>query len=248
LDPDTQIGGHGRFPETRLSVLEALRSPAPEVRSCAWENIVRAYWKPVYKYVRLKWHADNESAKDLTQGFFTRAVEKDFFMRYNPSKAGFRTFLRTCCDGFVANERKAASRLKRVPLMPLVSLDFETAEGELARQTSAVFSTERFFHEEWVRHLFSLSVDSLRSECSLRNRDLVFRAFEMYDLAPVEARPTYDEIARLLNIPITQVTNYLAAARRDLRRIVLDTLREITATDREFRSEAHAILGVQVQP
>jgi len=40
------------------------------------------------------------------------------------------------------------------------------------------------------------------------------------------------------------VTNFLAFARREFRRIVLEKLREITANDREFREEARSLLGV----
>ncbi len=40
------------------------------------------------------------------------------------------------------------------------------------------------------------------------------------------------------------MTNYLAFARREIRRLVLEKLREITATEEEFRAEAAAVLGV----
>ena len=43
------------------------------------------------------------------------------------------------------------------------------------------------------------------------------------------------------------VNNYLAAVRRDFRRVVLEKLREITATDEEFRTEARSLLGVDVK-
>ena len=39
-----------------------------------------------------------------------RALEKDFFDGYDPEKGSFRTYLRTCLDRFVANEKKAAVR------------------------------------------------------------------------------------------------------------------------------------------
>jgi hypothetical protein len=40
------------------------------------------------------------------------------------------------------------------------------------------------------------------------------------------------------------VTNYLAIARREFRRTVLATLREMCANEEEFWREARAILGV----
>jgi len=72
----------------------------------------------------------HEDAKDLTQEFFTAAFEKAFFDPYDPKKSRFRTFLRTCVDGLVANARKAAGRIKRGGDTEILSLDFEAAEIE----------------------------------------------------------------------------------------------------------------------
>src|SRR5215212_6534986 len=119
------------FPATRHSMVAAIRSDRAEVRRSAFEALVTAYWKPVFKYVRLKWHASTEDAADLTQGFFLRAFEKDFFASFDPAKAKFRTYLRTCLDGFVANCRKADARLKRGGGVVLVPIDIDEAEREL---------------------------------------------------------------------------------------------------------------------
>jgi len=43
---------------------------------------------------------------------------------------------------------------------------------------------------------------------------------------------------------VTQVTNELAAARREFRRSVLELLRNETASEEEFRLEVRSILGV----
>ena len=72
-----------------------------------------------------------DDAADLTQGFFLRAFEKDFFAGFDPSRARFRTYLRTCLDGFVANARKADARLKRGGGVTLIPIDFDEAEREL---------------------------------------------------------------------------------------------------------------------
>src|SRR5882724_717304 len=122
------------FPATRHSMVAAMRSPRADERRSAFDSLVSAYWKPVFKYVRLKWHVSPEDAADLTQGFFLRAFEKEFFAGFDPARARFRTFLRTCLDGFVANARKAEGRLKRGGAVTLVPLDFDEAERELRHQ------------------------------------------------------------------------------------------------------------------
>src|SRR6187549_969994 len=147
MDPDTDIGGaQQRFPVTNQSAIAAARSDDHLTRERAFATILNSYWKPVYKYIRLKWQADNEDAKDLTQGFFANAFEKNHFASYDAAKASFQTFLRTCLDGFVANERKAGRRLKRGGDVDHYQLDFAAAEHELAAHASSTLSPEDYFH------------------------------------------------------------------------------------------------------
>jgi DNA-directed RNA polymerase specialized sigma24 family protein len=110
---ETDLPVRSAFPPTRASVVRAAASSDGEARRQAFGDLADGYWRPVYKYLRWRWRADRAEAEDLTQGFFARAYEKRFFDRFDPARARFRTFLRTCLDGYVANERQAAARLKR---------------------------------------------------------------------------------------------------------------------------------------
>ncbi|MBI4470884.1 MAG: sigma-70 family RNA polymerase sigma factor [Acidobacteria bacterium] len=248
---DTGIGGsNARFPETCWSAIVASGSEDPAERSRAFDTIVSMYWKPVYKYIRIKWHKSNEDAKDLTQGFFAKSIEKDFFRSYDPAKARFRTFLRTCLDGFLANEEKAARRIKRGGEAVVLSLDFETAEGELRHHEPAVQeSMDDYFEKEFTRSFFELAVDRLRSEMEGQGKQTHFLLFEKHDLEATipSGRVSYAQLASEFSLPVTTVTNYLAAARKAFRRIVMTHVRSVTATDEEFRREARALLGVEVE-
>lgn len=248
IDPDTDIGGaQHRFPETNQSAIVRARSTDQAVRQRAFETILASYWKPVYKYVRLKWHTGNEDAKDLTQGFFANAFEKNQFASYDASKASFQTFLRTCLDGFVANQRKAGARLKRGGDYEHFQFDFVSAEDEFALHAASTdLSPEDYFHREWVRWMFTLAVEALRQRCEASGRGVQFQLFERYDLAE-DASVSYASLAQEFGLDQTTVTNYLAAARRDFRRLVLEKVREITATEEEFRNEARSLLGVEVK-
>jgi RNA polymerase sigma factor (sigma-70 family) len=244
----------GSFPATRHSVVAGIASSDVETRRVAFDALVSAYWRPVYKYVRIKWRRDRDDAADLTQEFFARAFEKGSLGRFDPERARFRTFLRVCLDGFIANEHKAAGRLKRGGDVSFVPLDFAAAEHELSPHpaalgpASAVITSgddDALFRQEWVRALFSDAVAALRESCDAAGKSTHFAVFQRYDLDDdVNGRPTYAHIASELGLPVTQVTNYLAFARRELRRIVLDRLASLCATDDEFRLEARELLGV----
>ena len=227
-------------------MLAAIRSDEGNVRRVAFDALVTAYWKPVFKYDRLKWSAPPDDAADLTQAFFLRAYEKEFFEGFDPARARFRTYLRTCLDGFVANARKAESRLKRGGGITLVPIDFDEAERELSQHArNAIDDFDAYFHREWLRSLFAVAAARLRDGCAGRGRPERFSLFDAYDLAGDEAaRPTYADLARRFGLSATDVTNELAAARREFRRLVLDALREQCAGDEEFEAESRALTGV----
>ncbi|MBZ5728541.1 MAG: sigma-70 family RNA polymerase sigma factor [Acidobacteriia bacterium] len=239
-DPDTAIGGpHDRFPSTRLSLLEAASAGA--LPNDALGQVVALYWKPVYKYIRLKRHKDNEEAKDLTQSFFASALERDFFQRFDPQKASFRTYLRMALDRFTANEHAAGHRLKRGGEATITALDFARAEAEAVAARPSD-SPEELFQREWQRQLFALAVEDLRGHCARTGKQLQFQVFEEYDLAGGE-RPPYAELARRHGIAVTALNNHLAWSRRMLRELVVDRLRGVTSGERELREETRAALG-----
>lgn len=234
------------FPATRLSVVERTRSEDEEIRRVAWATIIEAYWKPAYKYLRIKWSLGPDEAADLTQEFFTATLEKEVVERYDPARARFRTYLRLCLDGFAANAKKAERRLKRGGDVTVVPLDFQTAEGEMARHEGAVDAdVDELFYREWVRALFERSIADLKQHAGA-GRPVMFEVFARYDLADDgEARPTYAELARDLGLTAATVTNHLAAMRRQFRQIILARLRELTASEDEFEAEAARLLGTR---
>jgi len=238
-----------RFPTTRGSVVEVLRSGEAPARERALATLAEAYWRPVYTYVRYRWRRTHEEAADLTQELFARLVEKGLLTRFDPEKARLRTYLRVVVDGLVANELKAAGRKKRGGGTPHVSLDFESVRREVEAAPPAAASPEQLFEREWVRSVFGLAVERLRLACAAAGRPVRFDLFAAYDLeadgGDAASRPTYEALARRFGLPVTDVTNNLAAARRDFRKGVLDVLRELTASDAEFRREARALVGVE---
>ena len=244
MSSDTEMGGASpSFPTTRPSFVAGMGSPLE--REHAAEALVCSYWKPVYKYVRLRFHKGNEDAKDLTQAFLAQALEKGWLARFDARRGSFRSFLRLLLDGFVANEEKARGRTKRGGGRGELALDFGAAEGELAGQEPiSDGSVEAWFDAEWRRELFAAALAELARALAERGHALRAEVFRRYDLADgAGARPTYAELARALGIDATAVTNHLHAARRAFREILVARLREETAGEEEFRAELRALLG-----
>jgi RNA polymerase sigma-70 factor (ECF subfamily) len=237
----------GAFPQTRHSVIERLRSPESETRREAFGDLVQGYWKPVYKYLRLQWRESHDDAQELTQSFFSDAYQKEWLARFEPDKAKFRTFVRLCADRFVMNARQSASRLKRGGDAPRISLDFLSAEEELARRgLAAPPDAEAFFRQEFVRTLFQRAIAEVRMEFEAAGRPIPLKLFERYDLDPVD-NVSYAALAREFDLTPAQVTNYLAQVRRSFRERALDNLRTLCGSDEEFRREARELFGLHVE-
>jgi RNA polymerase sigma factor (sigma-70 family) len=227
LDPDTTMGGpHGQFPSTQLSLLEAASSGAA-LPNEALERVSALYWKPVYRFIRVKFRKNNEDAKDLTQSFFATALQRDFFARFDPAKASFRTYLRMAVERFAATEHAVANRQKRGG-----GVEFEPVEEQAVTSESP----EDVFEREWQRQLFVLALDDLRAHSEGCGKQLQFEVFEAYDLAGGD-RPSYADLAARHGVAETSVTNYLAWARRMLRQFVTERLRGVTAGERDLRDE-----------
>jgi RNA polymerase sigma factor (sigma-70 family) len=234
------------FPATRRSVLERIQSDDRDVRRAAFGDLAEGYWRPSYHYLRLHWRLPAASAEDVVQAFFTAAFEKQYVERYDPAKAKFRTFLRTCLDRFVQNHQKAERAEKRGGGQAHVPLDFPAAERELAAiAVQDGRDLDRFFHDETVRDLFARTVDAMRRGYEADGKSIVFRVFERHDLRP-SADLTYVTLAQELDLTTGQVTNYLHAARRRFREQTLINLRALVGTDEEFRDEARELFGLEI--
>jgi DNA-directed RNA polymerase specialized sigma24 family protein len=132
------------FPTTRWSrVLLAGDLDAPLAQE-ALAELCGAYWCPLYAYIRRRGY-DPERARDLTQDFFARALEKGLLAEANPSRGRFRSFLRKVCADFLANRRDWELARKRGGGRAVLSIDPADAERRFALELADGLTPERIF-------------------------------------------------------------------------------------------------------
>src|SRR5262252_3290771 len=119
----------GFFSTTHWSVVLAAREEHPNGPSRALELLCRAYWYPLYAFVRRRGY-DVADAQDLTQEFFARLLEKDFLHDVDRSKGKFRSFLLAALENFLAKEWRRANALKRGRGVTFIPLDDQSAEQQ----------------------------------------------------------------------------------------------------------------------
>lgn len=225
---------------TRPSAVADLLSGEDARRERSLAVIAAAYWKPVYKYLRLRWGKTAEDAEDLTQAFFVTALDRDTLATYDPARGRFRTFLRTCLDRHVIDAHRTTTAARRGG--GTVGLDFAGAEAEVAARAAG--DVERVFDAEWVRHLMDVAVGRL--EAHLRERDKPIHAALFREFHLTDDPPSYADAGARHGASVADVTNWLHVARREFRRIALALLRELTVDDAEFADEAREVFGITI--
>ena len=222
------------FPSTRQTLVRQASSAAGGCQE-ALNAVLEIYWQPCYRYVLLRFHAAHEQAQDLVQGFFTALVEQEMLARYDAARGPFRPYLRACLDQFVFKEferSRCEKRGGRATHVPLDQEDVVPAGGG---------NPEEIFHREWQRQIFALALEDLRAYSEQTERAVRYRIFAAYDMCD-EPRPSYGQLAAAHGIPVTAVTNHLAWARRELRRLLEKRLGMTTASEGERLRELRSLL------
>src|SRR2546426_11939779 len=106
-------GARGHFATTRWSLVLAAGEQAGLRSTDAVATLCETYWYPVYAFIRRQGH-DADASRDLTQEFFARVLEKNYFRDADPARGRFRTFLLSSIRHFLSNERDRAQALQRV--------------------------------------------------------------------------------------------------------------------------------------
>jgi RNA polymerase sigma factor (sigma-70 family) len=231
----TMGGGPSRFPATSLSLLAA-----PDQIREHLTLVCRRYWRPVYFYIRRRWTKSNDEAKDLAQGFFLHLLERGGLDGFDPRRGNFRTYLRQCLQNFLVSDHRARTRVKRGGGESFVSV--EQLESVLASPApDPAEDPEAAFDRDWVSQLLRDAVDELGALLRSRGREKILKAFRLYDLSDGEP-PSYDDLARAIDAKRSDIGNFLRAARRELRRIVVKNIGEYVGDEREILSEEERIL------
>lgn len=91
-------------------MLEA-RGDSAEAKA-ALADLCSAYYAPVFAFIRQS-TSDEEMARDLTQGFFARVLQRRGIDTVDPQRGRFRSFLLGAVKHFLADARNRDHRLKR---------------------------------------------------------------------------------------------------------------------------------------
>jgi RNA polymerase sigma-70 factor (ECF subfamily) len=153
--------GASAFPDTRWTmILQAKREDDPAADE-ALAQLCRAYWYPLYAFIRRRGHS-SEEARDLTQDFFAHLLEHRRFAAADQERGRFRSFLLKSLQRFLADSADRDRAAKRGGGVPTVPLELDGAETRLAHDLGHDETPERLFEREWAMALIARVSADLR--------------------------------------------------------------------------------------
>src|SRR5436190_1310575 len=162
------------FATTHWSVVMSAGKDESAPAQRALETLCRAYWYPIYVYVRRKGHGPDD-AQDLTQEFFAQLISKHHLRLADRNKGKFRTFLLATLDYFLAREWNKAHRQKRGGQFIFISLDQQTPEQRYRLEPADNDTPEKRFSREWALAVLKQAMDALERECEGNGKGSLFR-------------------------------------------------------------------------
>ena len=208
----------------------------------ALEKLCRAYWYPLYAYVRRRGQSP-EDAKDLTQEFFARLLERNWIGRADQQRGRFRSFLLSAMNHFLADEWDKARAQKRGGGQIPVPLQFDTAETRYGYEPVDNTTPEQNFERRWALTLLDTVLQRLHSEYEQEGRAELFATLHPCLVGDRSSQP-YAELAVKLGVSEGAVKSAVHRLRQRYRQLLHDEIAQTVAEPGEVDEELRHLFTV----
>jgi len=219
-------------------VLAAGRGGTPQADRALGE-LCRAYWFPLYAYVRRQGHP-KEDAEDLTQGFFARFLERNYLEGLSSEKGRFRAFLLAAVKHFLANEHDRAGRQKRGGGVAALSLDWQDADTRYQIDPADQLSPDKLYDRAWAMTLLEQVITRLRAECAADGKARVFEQLKPFLMAGKSDIP-YAQAAASLGLNEGAVRVAVHRLRKRYRELLRQEIAQTLSDPAQIEEELRAL-------
>jgi DNA-directed RNA polymerase specialized sigma24 family protein len=233
------------FTATHWSVVLMARDPASPGVAEALEKLCRAYWPPLYVYIRRQGYPPHE-AQDLTQEFFARLLAKNYLAAVDREKGRFRSFLLAALNHFMADERDRARAVKRGGRSALLPLDVETAEGLYLASATDPLSPDRIFEKRWAITLLDEAFSKLREEFAAAGKGERFDRLKIF-LEEGTRHGDYAALGMELGMAPNTVAAWVHRLRERYRELVRAEIASTVASPGEVQEEMRFLFAALSQ-
>jgi RNA polymerase sigma-70 factor (ECF subfamily) len=232
---DQTSAADGWFKTTHWSVVLDVGHQDPAVVGAALGKLCQAYWYPLYMYVRRSGH-NPEDAKDLTQEFFARLLQKESLKSVRPAETKFRSFLLVALKRFIVNEWHRAHRLKRGGGQEFFSIDQTDTENRYLAEPADAVSPEKAFERRWAETLLEQVLARLKTEFGEIGKAALFEELRPF-LSGDPAQASYAEISQRLGMTGGALRVSVHRLRHRYREILLLEIAQTVSTPEEINDE-----------
>ena len=232
---------HRDMDSTRWSVVLAAGDADSEIARTAFESLCELYWYPVYAFVRRRVPSADE-AQDLTQDFFAKVLEKNYFADADPDRGRFRAFLLTAVKHFLANHWQKEKALKRGGGRTAYSFDFKEGESRYGLEPATNRTAEVLFDEEWAVTLVNHVLELLRKEFEAADKANTFAVLKQH-LAGRIAEVSCAEAAESLNMTAGAVRVAVHRMRKRYKELLRAEIVQTVATPNEVDDEIRRLFS-----
>ncbi len=206
----------------------------------ALEELIRAYWFPLYAFIRRRGNSPQQ-AEDLTQGFFAHLLENEGLATVDRSKGKFRSFLLAALKNFAADQRDKARAIKRGGNRQFLSLDALEAETHYAKELADTMTPERLFERSWAITVLNQVVLRLEQEYAERGKTAAFQALR-HSLDGQTRAQSHGEIAGRLGMSEGAVRVMAHRMRRRYRELLRDEIMQTVSDEALVDEEIQYLL------
>lgn len=172
-------GSPRRFSTTRWSLIVAAGdSRSPDAQS-ALATLCETYWFPVYAFIRRSGQS-HDDARDLTQAFFMRVLEKNYFKDAKSERGRFRSFLLASVRHFLSNQRDWDRALKRGGGQTLLAIDVESGDQQYQHEPVEHETPDRIYERRWALAALAAAMARVAARYEHTGRSDLFARLKPY--------------------------------------------------------------------
>ena len=241
MNPEDAQPPPGVFATTHWSVIVGAQLRGTAEAEAALEKLCRTYWRPVFAFVRHS-SSDEHVAKDLTQGFFERFLEKEYFRDADQLRGRFRSFLLACVKNFLANERDKQRTQRRGGSAISLSIDQWLQESGAELASDPALTPDRSYERQWAHSVLENVRSKLRLEFVESGRTDVFDALQMY-LGGERDESPYNLVAEQMRMSVDAVKKNVERMRRRFGHLLREEIAQTVQHPSEIEDELRFLRG-----
>ena len=241
LHGTTRVAQGGAFVTTRWSVILAAQQESPHAEA-ALETLCRAYWKPLYAFVRRQ-GLNRDDARDLTQGFFALLLERRDLDAVRKEKGRFRSYLLTAFKNFLTDEWRRTMAIKRGKGEEPIPLDEMDTEERIEMEAADRMTPELIYEQRWASTVLQRVLGQLKDEYRVAGNDRLFDALKQ--LLPDEpGAPSQADIAGQIGMTENAVRQAFFRFRKRYQVLLREEIAHTVASPSEVEDELRYLISV----